>query len=751
MFYMKNIRFLALLLSFLALEGFAQVGPSTVDNYIIRRFPDKNGREITEVVVPGRPPLDYRAPVAPPTESSVMLSSVPAFSWSFGCSATSAAMAAGFYDNQGYPNMYTGPTNGGVMPMNNSSWGSVVINGETRDLCPLSATKLGLDGRTTNGHVDDYWILYGSSDPDPYITNGWTQHTHELCTGDYMGTNQSVLGNSDGSTSFVYYTDGTPLYDYTGGEPGYRDGCHGMRLFFESRGYTVVQNYTQLINGYDGNTLGFTFEQYKAEINSGRPVLIQVAGHTMLGFGYDDTGSTVYLHDTWDYSNHSMTWGGSYSGMEQWGVTVVQLMPVNSAPIANFSGSATSILTGASITFTDQSTGNPTGWQWSFPGGTPSSSTSQNPTVQYNTPGTYSVTLVATNAYGSDTELKTDYITISDPSYCTASGSCDEYISNVSVGSINNTSACSTNGYCNYTSISTSMQIGQSYPITIQNGNPVYPDDQCGLWIDWNHDLDFSDANENIAVSGTPGSGPYTAVITPPADAVTGIATRMRVRILYSGTVAPCGQAEWGETEDYTVTVTSGAVKTLNLTLYLEGLFNTSTSQMNKAQDENGNRYPGTVADEIDIALAQSSAPYSIVATAANVSLNCNGSCTASFSSSLSGNYYIVVTHRNSITTWSASPVSFAGSTINYNFSDLQSRAYGNNLILNGSKYCLYGGDVNQDGLIDSGDMIPLDNLSAAFGTGYLPEDVNGDGLIDSGDMIVVDNNAAAFVGGITP
>ena len=64
------------------------------------------------------------------------------------------------------------------------------------------------------------------------------------------------------------------------------------------------------------------------------------------------------------------------------------------------------------MSFTDASTNTPTSWSWSFPGGTPSSSTSQNPTITYNTAGTYAVTLTATNAFGSDPETKTGYITV---------------------------------------------------------------------------------------------------------------------------------------------------------------------------------------------------------------------------------------------------------------------------------------------------------------------------------------------------
>jgi hypothetical protein len=47
--------------------------------------------------------------------------------------------------------------------------------------------------------------------------------------------------------------------------------------------------------------------------------------------------------------------------------------------------------------------------------------------------------------------------------------------------------------------------------------------------------------------------------------------------------------------------------------------------------------------------------------------------------------------------------------------------------------------------------MIPVDNLSSSFATGYMPEDVNGDGLVDSSDLIGVDNNASAFVATILP
>jgi len=77
---------------------------------------------------------------------------------------------------------------------------------------------------------------------------------------------------------------------------------------------------------------------------------------------------------------------------------------------ADFTASSTEITTGNTVSFTDYSWCNPSSWSWSFPGGTPSTSTTQNPVITYNTSGVYSVTLTATNDNGNDTEVKTDFI-----------------------------------------------------------------------------------------------------------------------------------------------------------------------------------------------------------------------------------------------------------------------------------------------------------------------------------------------------
>lgn len=93
-------------------------------------------------------------------------------------------------------------------------------------------------------------------------------------------------------------------------------------------------------------------------------------------------------------------------------------------PTAAFTGTPTAGPFPLSVSFTDQSTGVPTSWAWTFgDGGT---STAQNPSYVYTTAGTYTVALTATNAQGSNTLTKTNYVTVSDPN----AAECDDFADN---------------------------------------------------------------------------------------------------------------------------------------------------------------------------------------------------------------------------------------------------------------------------------------------------------------------------------
>jgi len=85
----------------------------------------------------------------------------------------------------------------------------------------------------------------------------------------------------------------------------------------------------------------------------------------------------------------------------------------NNLPVSAAGSSTTTLCQKFCVDFFDQSTNNPISWQWSFPGASPGSSTDQNPTnVCYQAPGTFDVTLITTNSFGSDTLLLTGYITV---------------------------------------------------------------------------------------------------------------------------------------------------------------------------------------------------------------------------------------------------------------------------------------------------------------------------------------------------
>ncbi len=131
--------------------------------------------------------------------------------------------------------------------------------------------------------------------------------------------------------------------------------------------------------------------------------------------------------------------------------------------------------------------------------------------------------------------------------------------------------------------------------------------------------------------------------------------------------------------------------------------------------------------DSVKIELRQSVSPYNIITADNGILDSLSFTSFFYFPSVLPGTYYIVYKHFNSLDTWSKS----GGETFNYtdtstyNFTSAASQAYGNNLKLKGSKYCIISGDVDRDGYIDASDASPIDNDS------YISTDrkISGDGF----------------------
>jgi PKD repeat protein len=226
------------------------------------------------------------------------------------------------------------------------------------------------------------------------------------------------------------------------------------------------------------------------------------------------------------------------------------------APVADFSATPTLAGTGQNVNFSDESLNTPTSWNWTFSGGTPSTSTVQNPVVVYNTPGTYTVSLTATNAYGSDTKTVVNYITVEETpiTYCASNGtnSSYEWISNVQFGTFSNSSGAS--GYTDFTSQTVSMEAGGSVTVNLTPGfsGSTYIE-FWKVWIDYNQNGDFTDAGEEV-FSGS-GSSAVSGNFT--VNAAASGTTRMRVSMKWNAAPSPCETFSYGEVEDYTVSFTT--------------------------------------------------------------------------------------------------------------------------------------------------------------------------------------------------
>ncbi|MFP6641020.1 MAG: FAD-dependent oxidoreductase, partial [Myxococcota bacterium] len=139
-----------------------------------------------------------------------------------------------------------------------------------------------------------------------------------------------------------------------------------------------------------------------------REVLAQPVGSTLYFAGeatHNTAASTVpgaLQSGLRAASEINTTWGGP---------------PAAGTPAANFSASVTVGGTPLDVTFTDLSSQIPTGWSWDF--GDSGTSSVQNPTHQYTTPGTYTVSLTATNPNGSHTRVLPMLISVPEPSFYT--------------------------------------------------------------------------------------------------------------------------------------------------------------------------------------------------------------------------------------------------------------------------------------------------------------------------------------------
>jgi uncharacterized protein (TIGR02145 family) len=136
---------------------------------------------------------------------------------------------------------------------------------------------------------------------------------------------------------------------------------------------------------------------------------------TSWSWNFGDGGTSTYQNPSHIYSNAgtytvTLTATNSYGSDVETKSNYMVVNPSGSAPVAAFTASSTITNAGQNVQFTDQSLNNPTVWSWNFgDGGT---STARNPSHTYITAGTYTITLTATNSFGSDALTKSNYIVV---------------------------------------------------------------------------------------------------------------------------------------------------------------------------------------------------------------------------------------------------------------------------------------------------------------------------------------------------
>lgn len=174
----------------------------------------------------------------------------------------------------------------------------------------------------------------------------------------------------------------------------------------------------------------------------------------------------------------------------------------------------------------------------------------------------------------------------------------------------------------------------------------------------------------------------------------------------------------------------------MNLGLIIEGLY-----------------HPDNDSAGIDIAQVHLRSPVPPFNIVSSVSAYNNSFFT--YPDALPGNYYISVSHRNSIETWYYQPVNLNDSVLqNIDLYSSQSKAYGNNLKQVDNSpllFAIFSGDVNQDGSVNLADVLNINNDANTFVSGYVVTDLTGNEIVDITDVLMAYNNSVNFVGVISP
>ena len=260
---------------------------------------------------------------------------------------------------------------------------------------------------------DDWWV---------YVCREYADTAHANSPSGYM------TGYDNG------ITNGYAWYTISGGRQDYMNYFHNCREFTLELSDTKLlpanqlpahwdYNYRSFLNYIEQSLYGIAGTITDAETGNPLEAEILIIDHEI------DNSQMYSVAETGYYNRpvYAGTYDVKYTAQGHYPVIVEDVVVTNRNTtivnvelssgdlIADFEASSTAISAGSTIEFTDLSYGNPVSWEWIFEGGTPETSTLQNPEVTYNSTGVFDVSLTVTNGQGDSSSItETDYISVND-------------------------------------------------------------------------------------------------------------------------------------------------------------------------------------------------------------------------------------------------------------------------------------------------------------------------------------------------
>ncbi len=303
--------------------------------------------------------------------------------------------------------------------------------------CNITPTQytggVQFDPHGANGGDQSYYtgaagrIVFGEGGVDDGEDSDVIHHElghalHDWVTG---GNLSQVDGLSEGSGDYIAQSYNRGLGYWAPTDPQYHwvFNWDGHNPFWPGRVTNDTDIYpTDLGSGIhnDGQMWASTMMQIWDDIGQQQAdkIFYEGLGMTNGSSSQDDAANAVYQAAiNLGYTSTELTFIHTHFTNRGYNLPVL-----NGPPLADFTADKTSLCLddGNTISFTDLSSSSPpaTNWSWSFQGGSPATSSVQNPTVSYSTPGVYDVTLTVTNVNGVDTKTRAGYITITQGAGC---------------------------------------------------------------------------------------------------------------------------------------------------------------------------------------------------------------------------------------------------------------------------------------------------------------------------------------------